>query len=132
MADFNENVLGFAAHTPKFLKQRKIAYVDNPFDETASHSMVQKYEYMNFRRDENGAGSPRVFGQSSEDKTSSNKGQDGLWSCGRTDLALSEQDWSFLFSPVQVYTVCLYVLNRLNQSRLKLLLIVRHESRLSN
>ena len=113
MAYFDENDMHFGAHSPRFLKQRKIAYVDNPFDEQASQSMVQKCDvkYMNFPRNRNGGkarNGSESSGQNVAGKGQQRNDQDDLWPLGvlvkgdGNDLASAEQDWSCLFSPVQV------------------------------
>lgn len=113
MAYFEENDGYFGAHSPTFLKQRKITYVDNPFDEQASQSMVQKCDlkYMNFPRNRNGAkarNGSESPGQNVPGKGQQRNEQEDLWPLGvlvkgdGNDLASAEQDWSCLFSPVQV------------------------------
>lgn len=116
MAYFDENNGHSGAHSPSFLKQRKIAYVDNPFDEQASQSMVQKCDvkFMNFPRNRNG-GKARNAGESPCQKATGKEQrcdeQDDLWPLGvlvkgdENDLASAEQDWSCLFSPVQVLII---------------------------
>jgi hypothetical protein len=109
MADLNENDLLTGAHSPNFLTQRKIAYVDNPFDEQASLSMVQKCDikYMNFPRNQNGVHG-RMSGHDVKDKSQYDGGDEDVCKLGALvrsegeDLASAEQDWSCLFSPVQV------------------------------
>ena len=112
MADLNDNVEHGLSSSPKFLKQRKIAYIDNPFDEEACVSMAHECDvkYMNFRpRDKlNGtkAISRRSSGENMEE-TTLRIGED-LWPLGvrlegeSSDLSSTLQDWSCLFSPVQV------------------------------
>ena len=120
MADFNENELRMSAHSPKFLNQRKIAYVDNPFDEQASQSMVQKCDirYMNFPRN---VGRPRLTGESSGlDAVQKRNGEEdkedllqlGVLGKDERDLASCEQDWSCLFSPVQVNIISVKITRR--------------------
>lgn len=116
MADLNENELRSGAHSPNFLKQRRIAYVDNPFDEQASQSMVEKCDikYMNFPRNQN-SGKAKMPGQNGADTNSKKDGGEDLWPLGvlvkgeGSDFASAEQDWSCLFSPVQVYNIWLIV-----------------------
>ena len=109
MADFNENELRLAAHSPNFLKQRKIAYVDNPFDEQASQSMAQKcnIKYINFPRNQNSLNA-KISGHNGAEKKLKKEGEEDVWKLGtlvngeENDFASTEQDWSCLFSPVQV------------------------------
>ena len=116
MACFDEYNGHSRGHSPNFLKQRKIAYVDNPFDEQASQSMVQTCDvkFMNFPRNRNG-GKGRNVGESPGQKATGKEQQcdeqDDLWPLGvlvkgeANDLASAEQDWSCLFSPVQVLII---------------------------
>ena len=108
MADLNENEPRSGAHSPNFFNQRKIAYVDNPFDEQASQSMVQKcnIKYMNFPRNQNGL-KGTMSGHDAKDNMSKNDGDESICKLGvlvksEGDDFASEQDWSCLFSPVQV------------------------------
>lgn len=53
MADASMNWrLHFSAFSPKFLKQRQIAYIDNPYDEHVSQIMIAKCDlkYLNDRQ----------------------------------------------------------------------------------
>ncbi|XP_028399769.1 synaptotagmin-1-like [Dendronephthya gigantea] len=111
MATLSENELCSSAHSPSFLKQRKIAYVDNPFDEQASQSMAQKCDikYINFPRKKNGGkqrGVSETCGQNEADKKREID-KDELWPLGHVvkgeGLSATEQDWSCLFTPVQCH-----------------------------
>ena len=93
--------------SPKFLHQRKIAYVDNPLDEQASVSCLQSCDlkYMQKRPDKDyytTKPSETSLGAGPSGKTE-DRGEDGELSLGLPWGAESdEDDWSCLFSPVQV------------------------------
>ena len=110
MATLTQNELCSSAHSPNFLKQRKIAYVDNPFDEQASQSMARKCDikYINFPRNKNGGkqrGASETWDHNEFDKKKEIDNEE-LWPLefvGKGErLSSTEQDWSCLFSPVQV------------------------------
>ena len=111
MCDRNGNAwFGGPRSSSNFLSQRKITYVDNPFDEQASMGMLNyDLTYLNRPAKKHEMAkkesSPCQSSRSGElfdedDRDSTEKGE--IWNFASQRESCEMSDWSSLFSPVQV------------------------------
>lgn len=94
--------------SPKFLQQRKIAYVDNPFDEQVSVSMQKcDIKYLNLPRTEQIHANKEVIANPITEREN-DKENEKIWRFTPERESCDSSDWSSLFSPVQVISLIIY------------------------
>lgn len=112
MCDRNVNTWFGPRSSSNFLRQRKITYVDNPFDEQASASMLNyDLTYLNRPAKAHETAKKELSPSSSRsgelfDEDNKDGEREEIWNfSSQGDQSCDMSDWSYLFAPVQVNVI---------------------------